>query len=606
MSQTAHTQQQQQQHQQQPLLTPTSLSVSLAPPRTPPIHSWIHRLHQGRCVHDVLRSAEVDVERLVSQRRKARRDTNEYDNQENDDEHAASMLRSHELLARMLHVMARRRDEESLCRCRLGNHTPHHHHHHHRYRISASDRFTRFLGSILPLQWQHEFRDSGNFRWVADSLVQLTCPLMAVGRWKELRDFIQLSRPPWNIISNSHCSSSSWKNEDNDNLQPNSNHDSDDNHNMKRRRGRRSGKWRREVLRYGPHDMQYMDLYWPNIQHKHTNDNNNNNTMHNPQETCHILRGILFFLHGGAWGSGHPWMYRLVAPIFLQHGFIVAIVGYRTFPDAKVVMQDLHRDDTDEIGIAPDDNGSGERSQLCDVKCAWEALQQHVRNDAVVNLYRDREGWVGNVLMGHSSGAHVALLLLVESIAERWKDSHARTNTNLDKKQTSCTLYPDVFIGLSGPYDINHHYHFEAGRGVEQLSPMKAICGATRENFTTASPVSRLQKLLSTKSPSRTLAECTPPLLLIHGIEDTTVPFTATADAARALRSCGVVDCEEIYLEKCGHQDVVLQFMLGGAARDLTMEYLLVGGEEKKKRRRKGSCHGEWVSRRRMEVTSRL
>jgi hypothetical protein len=87
-------------------------------------------------------------------------------------------------------------------------------------------------------------------------------------------------------------------------------------------------------------------------------------------------------------------------------------------------------------------------------------------------------------------------------------------------------------------------------------------------------------------------------MLFLHGMEDSTVPFTATADAARALRSCGVVDCEQVYLEKCGHEDVVMHFMIGGAARDFTMDYLLVGWGERRKKKNLG--------RQRMEVKSRL
>ena len=270
-------------------------------------------------------------------------------------------------------------------------------------------------------------------------------------------------------------------------------------------------------------------------------------------------------------------MYRLVAPIFLKHGFVVAIVGYRTYPDARVVTHDL--------------NGEvGSDSQLCDVKSAWDALQTVM--EQLGNMYENCEGWVGNVLMGHSSGAHVALLMLVDRIGERLHNNHDTDNHETKR------VHPDLFIGLSGPYDITNHFHFEAGRGVEQISPMKAICGGTRDNFAIASPVSRWMNRISTGSHARTVRECTPPMLFLHGMEDSTVPFTATADAAHALRSCGVVDCEQVYLEKCGHEDVVMHFMIGGAARDFTMDYLLVGWGERRKKKNLG--------RQRMEVKSRL
>ena len=46
--------------------------------------------------------------------------------------------------------------------------------------------------------------------------------------------------------------------------------------------------------------------------------------------------------HGGAWGSGEPWLYRLTALPFLENNQAVAIVGYRTYPDGT--MQDQVND----------------------------------------------------------------------------------------------------------------------------------------------------------------------------------------------------------------------------------------------------------------------
>jgi alpha-beta hydrolase superfamily lysophospholipase len=71
-----------------------------------------------------------------------------------------------------------------------------------------------------------------------------------------------------------------------------------------------------------------------------------------------------------------------------------------------------------------------------------------------------------------------------------------------------------------------------------------------------------------------TMQQITPPMLLVHGIEDAVVPFTATSDAARILKSCGLTDCHEIYLEKTEHQDVIMHFMMGGAAMDAVFDWL--------------------------------
>ena len=40
-------------------------------------------------------------------------------------------------------------------------------------------------------------------------------------------------------------------------------------------------------------------------------------------------------------------------------------------------------------------------------------------------------------------------------------------------------------------------YDYEAGRGVDQISPMKPICGHSRVNFDNASPLTRLWKYVA-------------------------------------------------------------------------------------------------------------
>jgi hypothetical protein len=107
---------------------------------------------------------------------------------------------------------------------------------------------------------------------------------------------------------------------------------------------------------------------------------------------------------------------------------------------------------------------------------------------------------------------------------------------------------------------------------------MQPICGRTQENFRRASPAQQLPLLLGTQREG-TLPRLPPRALLVHGVEDATVPFPTTADAARLLRSCGG-GCEEVYLASTGHQDVIMHLMLGGPARDAVLEWLLRGGRE--------------------------
>lgn len=65
-----------------------------------------------------------------------------------------------------------------------------------------------------------------------------------------------------------------------------------------------------------------------------------------------------------------------------------------------------------------------------------------------------------------------------------------------------------------------------------------------------------------------------PRMLLVHGIEDDTVPFTSTSEGARIMRMCGVQQCEEFYAPLTGHQDAVIHLMLGGRVKDYIQHWL--------------------------------
>jgi acetyl esterase/lipase len=275
-----------------------------------------------------------------------------------------------------------------------------------------------------------------------------------------------------------------------------------------------------QSIPYGPHPRQRMDLYLP--------------------LDGRTVRRLIFFVHGGAWGSGMPWMYRLVAAPYLQQGWAVTVPGYRTYPDGCVA------------------------EQVEDLELAASALQQQQQ-------YLDiRNKNIKCTLMGHSSGAHISLLLLVD----RAKERKLRNNESADSSLTPSRLQFDSFVGLSGPYGISHHFDYEAGRGVEELSPMKPVNGYTRESFRQNSPALRLQGALAAVRTEGAMNESLPAMVLIHGIEDDTVPFTATAEAARILRSCGLTRIQEIYVPGTGHQDMVMQIMLGGRTRDTTIEWI--------------------------------
>ncbi|KAL3815657.1 hypothetical protein ACHAXA_006932 [Cyclostephanos tholiformis] len=584
----------------QPLLNPTSVALSLSPPRAPPHGTAMRSLYVNG------RWAPTPSPPLRRRRDGDVYGDDDHDYDDDDDDDGGRALRDHSsqsrLIARLLSKAhptppsSSSSSSSSMRWSRPGRH-PH---------LSTSpslhDGVTRFLlGAIIPPEVQRSFRDTGRFRSIVDAGTAMSCPLVGLSRgWRGVRDFVELSRPPLDDIdidrdleyvveapSSSSSSSSSWEggeagvadaigtgDEDSDR------DDGVDRRRRSRRRRRRrrddarggmghgGGKgWSRRRVPYGDrrHPMRYFDLYLPSpcVVERDVDDDGRV-----------PVRGTVFFVHGGAWGSGMPWMYRLVAPAFLGLNFAVVIVGYRTYPDASTIDEQVG-DVVSSWEICGDVLGKYCRATTTTTTMNVDVRNRNIKDDGAGN--DDIDDWVGNVIMGHSSGAHVAMLALVDWIENRRRRIFDSASNLANDAVDVYPWTPDYFVGLSGPYDISHHFDYEAGRGVEEISPMKPICGHTRANFRLASPVYRFLSLLCSdddEDAMTSVRRLSPPILLVHGIEDATVPFTATADAGRMLRSCGLARCDEMYLDGTGHQDVIMHFMFGGPAKDLVLNWI--------------------------------
>jgi len=269
-------------------------------------------------------------------------------------------------------------------------------------------------------------------------------------------------------------------------------------------------------IQYGSNKMQFIDLIEP---------------------TSTSADGVVAFVHGGAWGSGQPWMYRLVALPFLKMNKAVAIVGYRTHPDADV-------------------NG-----QVADIGTSLNTLKSQ-RPDLL-----DDDGTI-EALIGHSSGAHLGLLHVLESAK---KSVQQQLDMTLIKK----------FYAVSGVYCISSHFEYEKGRGVDQVSALRVACGP-HEKFEENSPAYRLECIQASGKEECGLVDGAadsvvvlddhvPLLTFIHGIDDNIVQYTQCCDMVDAIHSAlSTPDrCKEELLEGVGHADTVFHLMLGGVTRDL-------------------------------------
>ncbi|GAX26168.1 hypothetical protein FisN_18Hh285 [Fistulifera solaris] len=261
-----------------------------------------------------------------------------------------------------------------------------------------------------------------------------------------------------------------------------------------------------QSVQYGTHRSQRMDL----IQSQ------------KPVDYTRPRKWVVF-VHGGAWGSGFPLLYRLVANSFVSQGYDVAIVGYRTYPDAFV------------------------DGQIGDIVQAIQFLRSiETRDD-------ERGDSIDMTLIGHSSGAHICMLGILQSKIQGIQR----------------------FIGISGVYNIPRHYQFESKRGVERISPLAPVCGGNLSQWKQNSP--SLQRI----KPSITRKHL-PPILLLHGEIDSTVPYTSSAGLYHSLIQQQQIRGNENQdplidlkvLKGVEHSETMFHLMFGGVTRDVLMKWI--------------------------------
>jgi len=141
------------------------------------------------------------------------------------------------------------------------------------------------------------------------------------------------------------------------------------------------------------------------------------------------------------------------------------------------------------------------------------------------------------ILCGHSSGSNICALALIECFQKNFP-SHV-----------------DLFIGLSGVYDIEQHYEFESNRKVQNVSPMGAAAQGP-DNFWECSPTLVINRMIENEHFMYKLLTNSqhrfPFVGLIHGEEDKVVPHTSSMQFEDSLVKLGVrIECR--YPENYDH-----------------------------------------------------
>jgi acetyl esterase/lipase len=225
----------------------------------------------------------------------------------------------------------------------------------------------------------------------------------------------------------------------------------------------RNGYTRQRDVAYGPLARQKLDLYRP--------------------ETPRPDGKAVIFFYGGSWDSGTKDDYLFVGQALASRGVATVVADYRLYPEVR-------------FPAFLDDAAQATR---------WAA---------------DNVGLEKLHLMGHSAGAHIALMLAV--------DTPHLANAGVDRTKMAGV------IGLAGPYDF---------LPLKSAKLIEIFGGANRPE---------IQAITFAQAPL-------PPALLLHGTADTTVYPRNSENLAAAWSRAGAPVELKLY-ERVGHVDIVAAF----------------------------------------------
>ena len=204
-------------------------------------------------------------------------------------------------------------------------------------------------------------------------------------------------------------------------------------------------------------------------------------------------RPVVVFFYGGAWQEGSRSDYLFVAEALTQRGYVVVVPDYRVYPEVK--YPEFLYDGAAAVAWVTNnaDRYGGDRSRI--------------------------------FLMGHSSGAHIAAMLALDSAF-------------LEAKKVPLKAVKGL-IGLAGPYDF-----------LPLTEPNVIALFASEPNLALTQPI---------HYASAATAKTAPPVLLLHGDDDKRVYPKNSINLARELRAIGV-KVELDVLPGMSHTDIIAKF----------------------------------------------
>ena len=272
-----------------------------------------------------------------------------------------------------------------------------------------------------------------------------------------------------------------------------------------------SSRVKRSIV-YGPNPRNRLDLYLP------------------PGRDAPRNLPVTIFVTGGAWIIGYKAWGSLFGKVLSKEGVLVVSLDYRNFPQGRIkeMLEDV-------------DRGIG-----------W----------VVNNIHRYGGDPTNICLVGQSAGAHLSSLALIEC-AEK---------TQLRSQSKAVAWNPQQiksFIGVSGAYDMSRLSNHLNSRGLH-LQLLNAIMSInSRTCLEDISPTSRIFNYVEDPSKYQNVVDCLPPIVLLHGKDDSSIPYQHAEEFGHVLERAGI-PVERIFYEGETHTTPLIENPMRGAGDKLS------------------------------------
>jgi len=260
------------------------------------------------------------------------------------------------------------------------------------------------------------------------------------------------------------------------------------------------------TIAYGPNPRSHLDIHLPRIDKRKPNQK----------------MPVVIFLNGGGWIIGYKGWAGICSIPFLREGIIMIAPDHRNFPEGNV------------------------REMLSDVTLSIDWVFKNIESFG---------GDTKNItVMGQSAGAHLIFQTAIE-----------KAEFEFGKKDGvhSIEIFKDVewklqdikgLVGISGIYDLSVEVEHLHQRGLYK-HVLFSIMEGELENY---SPYRRINKKFFKENKN-----IFPPVKLVHGTKDFTMPHSSSEKFHNALLSIGVSSKLKLFDGK-SHTDAILEDIILG------------------------------------------